>query len=157
MLYKLIISSFIILISLSFNATAKDIDETSIKTFLSEFDNSVRNHDIESISDKISSDAVIELHVYFDGEMEVMKPTKEEYLALLQIGYAMSREYKYDRNNIQINIDKKEKQALVKSVIEERVVTKSNEVEEGPSRVEQIIKPLNGNLYIVKMVMREIK
>ncbi len=98
----LVFSFFTTVISCS--SSYDDLTEEIVKTALYKIDNAVENMDADGVSDALSDDVIIVLNIKTQGQNEVIRPSKQEYIAMLKDGWSMSKNYKYTRSNLKIDI-----------------------------------------------------
>ena len=85
---------FIILSFATFSMlNAGEITKSNVEAIIKKVDSAVLALDASKISDTMSDNILIIMNVTMQGKKHVIKPSKKEYLAMLQQGWDMYRSY----------------------------------------------------------------
>jgi hypothetical protein len=131
------------------SASAAELSETSVRAFMSTIDEAVNMKDAEKIDGLLAENVQIALNMTANGQTQVMSPSKQEYLAMLNQGWAMSSDYSYTRSIV--NIDIQSGKASVSSKVKESMTVQGQSLS-GESREELVIEVVDGNFAITRIV-----
>lgn len=135
--------AFIFCFSLLFSiyATAGDLTESQVKQMLERIEVAVQHLDAAAIGRQLADNVVIEVTVNAQGQSQVIQLEKQQYLQLLQTGWASYEDYDYSQtiNSIEVKGNK----AYISSNSVETITMQGKTVEAG-SREESVIELING-------------
>ncbi len=135
--------AFIFCFSLLFSiyATAGDLTESQVKQMLERIEVAVQNLDAAAIGRKLADDVFIEVTVNAQGQSQVIQLEKQQYLQLLQTGWASYEDYDYSQtiNSIEVKGNK----AYISSNSVETITMQGKTIEAG-SKEASVIELING-------------
>ncbi|HBF09833.1 MAG TPA: hypothetical protein DHW71_07575 [Gammaproteobacteria bacterium] len=135
--------AFIFCFSLLFSiyATAGDLTESQVKQMLERIEVAVQNLDAAAIGRQLADDVFIEVTVNAQGQSQVIQLEKQQYLQLLQTGWASYEDYDYSQtiNSIEVKGNK----AYISSNSVETMTIQGKTVEAG-SKEASVIELING-------------
>lgn len=140
---------FIIGLFLSAASFAAELTEENITKLLDQVDIAAMNLDVNSVASTLSDDISITMNITMQGEEHVMSPSKQEYLAMLQQGWSMYKDYQYDRSNVTIKIEGGK--ALVTADVKESMTIQGQNIS-AESQEEATVEVVNNALLITKIV-----
>lgn len=136
-------------ITISVIASAATLTEAAVKEFIEKVDHAAVTLNANEISDALSNDAVIIMNIKMQGQDHVMKPSKNEYITMLQQGWSTYENYKYAKSNVIIKIQGNI--AFVTANVKESMTVQGKDVT-GESKEEVTIELINGKPLITKVV-----
>ncbi len=128
---------------------ASDLTEESVKSLLSKIDNAVANLNAAEVSKALSDNVIITINITMQGQTQVMRPSKQEYIAMLEEGWSMYENYKYRKSNVKIKIQGSK--AFVSADVRESMTVQGQNIA-GESKEEITIELINGKPLITNMV-----
>ena len=128
---------------------ASDLTEESVKSLLSKIDNAVANLNAAEVSKALSDNVIITINITMQGQTQVMRPSKQEYIAMLEEGWSMYENYKYSKSNVKIKIQGSK--AFVSADVRESMTVQGQNIA-GESKEEITIELINGKPLITNMV-----
>ena len=128
---------------------ASDLTEESVKSVLSKIDNAVANLNANEVSKVLSDNVIITINITMQGQTQVMRPSKQEYIAMLEEGWAMYENYKYSKSNVKIKIQGRK--AFISADVRESMTVQGQNIA-GESKEEITIELINGKPLITKVV-----
>ena len=128
---------------------ASDLTEESVKSLLSKIDNAVANLNAAEVSKALSDNVIITINITMQGQSQVMRPSKQEYIAMLEEGWSMYENYKYSKSNVKIKIQGSK--AFVSADVRESMTVQGKNIA-GESKEEITIELINGKPLITNMV-----
>lgn len=135
--------AFIFCFSLLFSiyATAGDLTESQVKQMLERIEVAVQNLDAAAIGRQLADDVFIEVTVNAQGQSQVIQLEKQQYLQLLQTGWASYEDYDYSQtiNSIEVKGNK----AYISSNSVETITMQGKTIEAG-SKEASVIELING-------------
>lgn len=141
---------FIILSFATFSMlNAGEITKSNVEAIIKKVDSAILTLDANKISDSMSDNIVIIMNVTMEGKKHVIKPSKKEYLAMLQQGWDIYKNYTYKKSNIVIKIEGN--RAVVTSDVSESMTVNGKKMS-GESKEEITITLINGKPLITKVV-----
>lgn len=148
---KIICNLFVLAcFTLSLNLHAAQLDKNSIMQLMGKMDEMAASKNADAIAGYMSSDIKITMNISAQGQTQVLKPNKDQYLQMLKQGWAVAQNYSYKRDNVKINIVEKGKKAVVTAdVIESMIVQGQNFT--GNSTEEAVVELVNGKLLITSV------
>ncbi len=133
----------------SLAATASELTEESVKAIIAKADNAASTLNANGISNVMSKNAIIVMNINMKGKEHVLKPSKQEYIAMLQQGWSTYKNYKYTKSDVVIKIEGKK--ALVTANVKESMTVQGQNVS-GESKEELTIELVNGKPLITKVI-----
>ncbi len=127
------------------NAYASDLTEESVKRLMSKIDNAVNALNANEVADTLSSNVSITMNIRIQGQEQVIRPSKKEYISMLQQAWAQCKDYKYSRSNEVIKISGNK--ALVTSDIKESMTMQGQNISV-ESKEEATIELIDGQPLI---------
>ncbi len=118
--FFLVIISFATVISCS--SSYDSLTEEIVRGVISELDAATENMDADPFSDALSDDVKIVITINFQGQSQVISPSKQEYIVMLEEGWAEASNYEYTRSNLKI--DMQGNKALVTAIIRESMTVR---------------------------------
>ena len=85
-------------------AYAAEMTEEMVKQTISRVDNAVNDLNARALAKELSDNVSITMNINMQGQKQVMKPSKQEYISMLAKGWAQYKNYKYSRTNMSIKI-----------------------------------------------------
>ena len=135
--------AFIFCFSLLFSiyATAGDLTESQVKQMLERIEVAVQNLDAAGIGRQLADDVFIEVTVNAQGQSQVIQLEKQQYLQLLQTGWASYEDYDYSQtiNSIEVKGNK----AYISSNSVETITMQGRTIEAG-SKEDSVVELING-------------
>lgn len=147
---KSIVKSGFIIFSLLISSIsyAADISEKDVKSVMSKVDNAITTLNVKEVANALSDNVTITMNISVQGKTQVMKPSKSEYIAMLQQGWSMYKDYKYNRSNVKINI--KGSKAYVSADVSESMTVQGKTIS-GNSKEKMIVEVINGKTLITSV------
>ena len=136
---------FIITLFITSFASAENLTEESVKNLISRVDNAVNSLNADEIAATMSDNIVIIMNITMQGQKQVLKPSKQEYIALLKQGWAAYQNYKYSKSNMKITLNNNK--ALVTANVKESMTIQGQNIS-GSSREEVTIELVNNKPMI---------
>lgn len=127
---------------------AAGISEKDVKSVMSKVDSAIANLDVKKVASTLSDNVTITMNISMQGKTQVMKPTKSQYISMLQQGWSMYSNYKYNRSNVKINI--KGSKAYVSADVSESMTVQGKTIS-GNSKEEIIVEVVNGKTLITSV------
>ncbi len=143
----LVFSFFATVISCS--SSYDGLTEEIVKTVLFETENAVKNMDADRLSDALSDDVIIVINMNMQGQNQVIRPSKQEYIAMLKQGWSMVKNYKYNTSILKIDIQGN-KAIVTTDVSESMTIQGRNMTSE--TNEELTIELINAKPLITKVV-----
>ena len=135
--------AFIFCFSLLFSiyATAADLSESQVRQVLNRIEVAVQHLDAAGIGRQLADDVFIEVTVNAQGQSQVIQLEKQQYLQLLQTGWASYEDYDYAQsiNSIEVKGNK----AYISSNSVETITMQGKTIEAG-SKEASVIELING-------------
>ena len=140
---------FLFLFFISATSFSAELTENSVKNLLSEIDNAIVNLDANGVANALSDDVNITMNITMEGQTQVMKLSKQEYITMLKQGWSAYENYTYSKSNVIIKIQ--EGKAIVTANIKETMTVQGQNLS-GESQEIVTIEIVNGNLLITNVV-----
>ena len=140
---------FLQLFFLSTTAFSAEVTESTVKKLLSEMDVAITNLDSETLAKTLSDDIQITIHINIQGNEQVMKPSKQEYISMLKQGWAAVENYSYKRSDLVIDI--KDGKAVVSANVKETMTVQGQSLS-GESKEVATVESVNGKLLFTNIV-----
>ena len=112
----LVFISFATVISCS-SSSYEELTEELVRSVISKLDDATESRDATVISDALSEDASIVITINMEGQTQVFKPSKQEYIVMLEEGWAAASNYEYKRTNLKIKMEGDK--AMITAIIRE--------------------------------------
>lgn len=138
-----------ICIMASATVSATGLSEKTVMALIEKVDNAATTLNTSAVSDAMSNNAVIVMNIKMQGKEHVMKPTKNEYIAMLQQGWSTYENYKYSKSNVVVKMQGDK--AFVTADVKETMTVQGKSVT-GESKEEVTIELINGKPLITKIV-----
>ncbi len=132
---------FVFVLSVFTNSSAAELTEEAVKNLISKVDSAVNALNVQGVADALGSDVEIIMHISSQGQSQVIRPSKQEYLAMLEQGWAMFTDYKFSRSNLVIEMQ--ENKAFVTVDTRESMIFQGQKIS-GQSKEEFTIEIVNG-------------
>ncbi len=113
------ISAFFVLCILSINVYADNKKDIQIHTMLTTMDNAIENKDAETIAKYLDDNIHIIMKMTLAGESKILEFTKDKYIETLEQGWALTEEYTYTRDKVNIEYIGKGNKAVVTTTLYE--------------------------------------
>ena len=139
---------FICLFFSTFSFSA-DITEADVKGLIAELDAAIVNQDANRIGKLLSDDIKITMNIKAQGQTQVLKPSKRDYIQMTKEGWAVSSNYKYKRLKLNINI--RDNVAYATATIIESMTIAGQKIG-GQTKEMATIKMINGKPLVTKLV-----
>ena len=117
----LVFISFATVISCS-SSSYDSLTEELVRSVISALDDATENKDATIFSDALSDDVKIIITINFQGQSQVVRPSKQEYIVMLEEGWAAASNYEYARTNLKI--DMQGNKALITAIIRESMTVR---------------------------------
>ncbi len=145
--------SFLVFISfatvISCSSSYDSLTEELVRSVISELDDATENMDANVFSDALSDDVKIVITINFQGQSQVIRPSKQEYIVMLEEGWAEASNYEYTRSNLKI--DMQGNKALVTAIIRESMTVRGRNM--NTRTFEKVtMKLIDGKPLITKVV-----
>lgn len=118
-----------------------ELTEESVKQIMSRLDKAANDRNAQAVAKELSNNVSITLNISMRGQKQVLKPSKQRYISMLQQGWAKYSDYEYSRSNMKIAI--KGDKALVSAVVHESMTVHGRNVS-GSAKEEVIIELVDG-------------
>lgn len=140
---KIAIGIFVLLslVAVTTSSYASELTKETVKQVISRVDNAVNDLNAKAVGEEMSSDVSITMNISIQGQTQIMKPSKQEYIAMLEQGWALYTNYKYNRSNMVIKI--KSDKAYITADVQESMTIQGQNIS-GTSKEETIIELVNG-------------
>jgi ketosteroid isomerase-like protein len=89
---------------ISCSSPSNDLTEEIVRDVVIEMENAVNNGDIDGFSAALSDDVTIVMNIRMQGKTQVLRPSKQEYISMLEQSWSVSENYRYSRSNLKIDI-----------------------------------------------------
>lgn len=139
---------FIFSFSVITTSAASELTEDAVKNIILKVDSAVSTLNAQKVADTMSSNVEITMYMSIQGKNQVIRPSKKEYLAMLQQGWDMYKNYKYNRSSLEIHI--KNNKALVTAHVNESMTVQGQQIS-AESKEEVTIELVGGNPLITKV------
>ena len=130
-------------------AYATELTEKTVRQVISKVDHAVNELSARAVAEQLSGSVSITINISIQGQKQVMTPSKQEYVSMLEQGWAQYTNYKCSRSNVVTKI--KHDKAYVSADIQESM-TIHGQYLSGASKEEVIIELVNGKPLITEMV-----
>ena len=145
--------SFLVFISfatvISCSSSYDSLTGEIVRGVISELDAATENMDADPFSDALSDDVKIVITINMQGQSQVIRPSKKEYIVMLEEGWAAASNYEYTRSNLKI--DMQGNKALVTAIIRESMTVRGRNL--NTRTFEKVTMELiDGKLLITKVV-----
>ncbi len=146
------VSALIISLCISAVSHAGGLTEKAIVDLMEKVDNATSSLNIAPIAEILSDNVAITMSITAQGQTQVLKPTKQEYLSMLQEGWSTYTNYKYVRTNVRIKIES-ENRAYVTADVEESMTVEGQNIT-GRSKEEVTVELVKGKPKITRVTAR---
>lgn len=141
---------FILLLSLiTLSANAATLTENDVKKLIAAADQAAVSLNADALAATLSNNVVIIMNIDMQGQKHVMKPSKQEYIAMLKQGWSTYTDYTYKKSNVVIKMQSGK--ALVTADVKESM-TVQGQTMSGESKEEVVIEMINNTPMITKVV-----
>ena len=130
-------------------SNAAELTEETAKQVISRVDNAVNELNSKAVGDALSDNVSITININMKGQKQVMKPSKQEYISMLEQGWAQYTNYKYNRSNAVVKIIGNK--AFVTGDVSESMTVHGQNIS-GTSKEETTIELVNGQLLITEVI-----
>lgn len=130
-------------------ASAAGLTNKSVEAVLAQIDNAANTLDANAVASVMSDDVSITMNISMQGKSQVLKPSKQEYIAMLQQGWAMYQDYKYKRSNVKIDLQGNK--AVVSADVSESMTVQGQTLA-GVSKETVTIEVINGKPMVTRIV-----
>lgn len=148
---KRILKMSIIFISIFISATtfSAELTRDLVNGLIAELDAAIVKQDAYRIGKLLSDDIEIKMNIISQGQTQVLRPSKREYIQMSKEGWAASSDYKYKRLKLNINI--RDNVAYATATIVESMTIAGQKIS-GQTKEMATIKMINGKPLITKLV-----
>lgn len=146
-----IVKMSLLLVSLFFSTVSFSggLTEQSVAQLIDAVDKAANNKSAAPIGDAMTDNVKIVMNVEFQGQTQVISPSKSEYLSLLEQGWAQSSNYKYSKSDVTIKIDGDK--AFVSANVNESMTIQGQNISVF-SKEKAVIELINGKPFITEIV-----
>jgi hypothetical protein len=130
-------------------AHAEEITESDVRHVIARIDSAIEQTDAEALGNELSENAEITLNFVEQGENQVMKLSKEEYLHLLKQGWAQFSDYSYRRSDLKIKLQGAK--AHISAIVHEQMAV-DGEQYSASSHEEATIELIDGNPIVTTVI-----
>jgi hypothetical protein len=138
-----------LLVFASTTSFAADLTRASVDALIAKVDTSANKLDAEGIAKTMSDNVEIVMNISAQGQNQVVKPSKQEYIDLLKQGWAATQNYKYTRTNMKVALNGNK--AVVTADIKESMTIQGQTIA-GTTKEETTIELVNNAPLITKIV-----
>jgi hypothetical protein len=146
------VSALVIVLCISTVSHAGGLTEKTVFDLMQKVDNATSSLNIAPIAEILSDNVAITMIVTTQGQTEVLKPTKQEYLSMLQDSWSMYTNYKYVRTNVKIKLES-ENRAQVTADVEESMTVQGQNIT-GQSKEDVTVELVAGKPKITRVTAR---
>ena len=132
-------------LSLIANSYATGLTEEAVKQLILRVDNAINEKNAKAIEAELSKNVSITINIDVNGQKQVMKPSKHEYVSMLEQAWEQYSNYKYNRSNMVIKITSNK--AVVTADVSESMTAQGQNIS-GSSKEEVIIELIEGKPLI---------
>jgi len=136
-------------VMLSVFAFAQDLNREQVMDVVNRVDAAAEVRDAAAVGDALATDVKITINVDYMGQPQVMHATKNEYVAMLREGWAMYSEYKFEKSNL--NIELEGSKAYVTADVYETMVLQGHRLT-GTTKENAVIELVDGKALITQIV-----
>ncbi|MAV31319.1 MAG: hypothetical protein CL866_02060 [Cycloclasticus sp.] len=140
---------FIICFLLLSNAYSAEVTEAGVEELMHKVDIAVNKLDVDGVGAVLSDNVKITMNIDVQGQKQVLRPSKQEYLAMLKQGWTMGTDYSYSRSGINISISNN-KAFVTTNVIESMTI--QGRVISGTSREEAVVESVGNSILVTKII-----
>ena len=148
MLHLTKLSFLFYLFTLTCIVDAKSITEQDVHELIQSVDTAIEARDAEAIGAVLGDDVDITLNINIEGQKQVLKPGKQEYLQMLRDNWKLGTNYTYLRSNIKIRL--LDSKALVAADIFESISMQGHKIS-SDSKEEILVEWIQGKARITQM------
>lgn len=130
-------------------AHAADITESDVRQVIARIDSAIERADAEALGNELSEDAEITLNFVEQGESQVMKLSKREYLQLLKEGWAQFTDYSYHRSDLKIKLQGAK--AFISAIVHEEMAVDGQQYS-ASSHEEATVELIKGKPIVTAVV-----
>jgi len=134
---------------LALNAAAGSLTETDVKGLIAKADKAAVTLNASDLASTLSDDVIIIMNINMQGQKHVMKPSKTEYISMVQQGWTTYSNYTYSKSDVVIKMQ--DDKAFVTSKVSESMTVQGSTMS-GESKEEVTIELVNGRPLITRMV-----
>ena len=145
--FFLVIISFATLVSCS--SSYDSLTEEIVRGVISELDSATENMDADPFSDALSDDVKIVITINMQGQSQVIRPSKKEYIVMLEEGWTEASNYEYTRTNLKIDIQGNK--AFITAIIRESMTVRGRNMN-ARTHEKVTMELINGKPLITKVV-----
>lgn len=143
------LSLLLIGLLLSTVSISAELTKESVANLLNTVDQAANDHNAGAIAGVMADDVKIVMNVEFQGQTQVAKPSKNEYLSLLEQGWAQVSNYNYSKSDV--NIEVEGSKAFVSATVHESMTIQGQDIA-ASSKEEAIVELVGGKLLITEIV-----
>lgn len=134
---------------LSANIFTEQLTEESVKVLLSKADLAVSNLEADAVANVLSDNVILIMNIKINNKMQVMAPTKQEFIVMLKLGWLSVSNIKHSKTNevIRSNGNK----VIVTADVNETMIVNGEE-NYVDAKVQATIEIVNGSTLITKLV-----
>jgi len=129
--------------------SAQELSKSSVEDMIEDMDKAASNSDIVTIAKYIHPNASITMNVTINGQQQVMKASKQQYVQLLTQGLQSATSYDHEISNLDITI--KNGKAFASMNVTE-TIEMNGQTQTGKSQENLTIELIGGRLIITGIV-----
>jgi len=133
----------------SSSLSAQELSKSSVEDMIEEMDKAASNADVVSVARYIHPNASITMNVTINGQQQVIKATKKQYVQLLTQGLQSATSYDHEIENLEIII--KNGKAFASMNVTETIEI-NGQSQTGKSQENLTIELIGGKLTITGIV-----
>ena len=128
---------------------AQGLSEDGVRALVAEMDRIVESGQFHELNMILHDSVRIEIRVNFNGQAQVIQPSKNEHIAMLEQSRAMYSEYSFERTQLEISLQGNS--AIVRESVSERVTIQGQTLSMLSSSV-STIQQVGGRLQVVSII-----
>jgi len=135
--------------AISCSSPSSDLTEEIVRGVVTKMERAVDNRDIDGFSEALSDDVTIVMNIRMRGQTQVLRPSKQEYVSMLEQSWSVSKNYKYSRSNLKIDIQGN--RAVVTADVSESMTVQGRNIS-AETHEEVTIKMVNSKPLVTNVI-----
>ena len=128
---------------------AANLTQGMVDKVINDMDSAASSLNVNAVAALLDDNVEIVMNIEMQGQKHVMKPAKQEYIAMLQQGWSAYKDYEYSRSDVSTQL--KGNKAVVSATVKESMNVQGQQVS-GESKEEVTIELVGNKALVTKVV-----
>ena len=128
---------------------AAELTKESVNQLLNTVEQAAKKHNSDAIGEVLADNVMITMNIEIQGQTQVAKVNKGQYLSMLEQGWAQVSNYDYSKSDVEIELDGDK--AYITANVNESMTVQGHDVSTS-SHEEAVVELVNGKVMVTNIV-----